>query len=107
MFTIRLREAQWQLALANNATMLIWLGKQWLGQTDEGPRRARRRAGSLTAGEQARLIVAQRPLIIGGQSFSAKTPPVCRIACITARKGGRPRPICVPLNIRRLTQKAL
>jgi hypothetical protein len=26
---------QWKLARSGNATMLIWLGKQWLGQTDK------------------------------------------------------------------------
>jgi hypothetical protein len=30
-----LRRLQWKLARAGNATMLIWLGKQWLGQTDK------------------------------------------------------------------------
>ena len=37
---IRLRQAQWKSALGNekqpaNVTMLIWLGKQLLGQTDK------------------------------------------------------------------------
>lgn len=31
---VSLRRAQYQLALAGNATMLIWLGKQWLAQRD-------------------------------------------------------------------------
>jgi len=30
-----LRRLQWKLARAGNPTMLIWLGKQWLGQTDK------------------------------------------------------------------------
>jgi len=30
-----LRQAQFKLALAGNATMQIWLGKQLLGQTDK------------------------------------------------------------------------
>lgn len=30
-----LRRMQWKLARSGNATMLIWLGKQWLGQTDK------------------------------------------------------------------------
>lgn len=30
-----LRREQWKLAQKGNATMLIWLGKQWLGQTDK------------------------------------------------------------------------
>src|SRR3954468_8014774 len=30
---ISLRRAQWQSALAGNSTMLIWLGKQELGQS--------------------------------------------------------------------------
>lgn len=30
-----LRRQQWALAQNNNATMLIWLGKQLLGQTDK------------------------------------------------------------------------
>jgi IS30 family transposase len=32
---ISLRRAQWDLALKGNKTMLIWLGKQHLGQTDK------------------------------------------------------------------------
>ena len=32
----RLRSAQIKLALSGNATMLIWLGKNMLGQTDAG-----------------------------------------------------------------------
>lgn len=31
---VSLRRAQWQLAHKGNATMLIWLGKQYLGQRD-------------------------------------------------------------------------
>jgi hypothetical protein len=42
---ITLLEAQWRLALANNATMLIWLGKQYLGQTDAGPRAGAEESG--------------------------------------------------------------
>jgi hypothetical protein len=34
---IRLRIAQWDAAMAGNVTMLIWLGKQYLGQSDRGP----------------------------------------------------------------------
>jgi hypothetical protein len=30
-----LRRKQWELAQSGNATMLIWLGKQLLGQTDK------------------------------------------------------------------------
>lgn len=30
-----LRRAQWKLAMAGNATMCIWLGKQLLGQRDQ------------------------------------------------------------------------
>lgn len=30
-----LRREQWKLAQKGNASMLIWLGKQWLGQTDK------------------------------------------------------------------------
>jgi hypothetical protein len=32
---IALRRAQFQLAMSGNATMLIWLGKQWLAQRDK------------------------------------------------------------------------
>jgi hypothetical protein len=32
---VRLRRAQWQAADRGNVTMMIWLGKQWLGQTDQ------------------------------------------------------------------------
>jgi len=31
---IELRRLQWQKARSGNVTMLIWLGKQYLGQTD-------------------------------------------------------------------------
>jgi DNA-binding MarR family transcriptional regulator len=31
---ISLRHKQWQLAAQGNPTMLVWLGKQWLGQSD-------------------------------------------------------------------------
>ena len=34
MGKVSLRRAQYQTALAGNHTMQIWLGKQWLGQTD-------------------------------------------------------------------------
>lgn len=30
-----LRREQWKLARNGNATMLVWLGKQWLGQRDK------------------------------------------------------------------------
>lgn len=33
-----LRRAQFDLALTGNATMLIWLGKQWLGQCEKPAR---------------------------------------------------------------------
>ena len=33
---IRLRKAQIELALSGNCSMLIWLGKQYLGQKDSG-----------------------------------------------------------------------
>ena len=32
---ISLRREQWKLAQKGNASMLIWLGKQWLGQTEK------------------------------------------------------------------------
>ena len=31
---VSLRRKQWELAMSGNATMLIWLGKQYLGQND-------------------------------------------------------------------------
>ena len=30
-----LSKKQYEIAIAGNVTMLIWLGKQWLGQTDK------------------------------------------------------------------------
>lgn len=33
---ISLRREQWKLAQKGNCSMLIWLGRQWLGQTDKG-----------------------------------------------------------------------
>jgi hypothetical protein len=32
---VSLRHKQYQIAIGGNVTMLIWLGKQWLGQTDK------------------------------------------------------------------------
>jgi len=32
---VSLRRKQWEVALSGNVTMLIWLGKQYLGQTDK------------------------------------------------------------------------
>ena len=32
---VSLRRSQWQAAEKGNVTMLIWLGKQYLGQTEE------------------------------------------------------------------------
>jgi len=40
---VALRKMQWDLAMSGNTTMLIWLGKQYLGQTKSGP--SRRGAG--------------------------------------------------------------
>ena len=31
---IQLREKQWEVAMEGNVQMLIWLGKQYLGQKD-------------------------------------------------------------------------
>ena len=30
-----LRRKQWETAAKGNATMLIWLGKQWVNQSDD------------------------------------------------------------------------
>jgi hypothetical protein len=32
---VSLRRKQWELANKGNTTMLVWLGKQWLGQADK------------------------------------------------------------------------
>lgn len=32
---VNLRRKQYETAMAGNITMLIWLGKQWLGQSDK------------------------------------------------------------------------
>ena len=32
---IELRQKQWELAMMGNVQMLIWLGKQYLGQSDK------------------------------------------------------------------------
>ncbi len=34
---LALREAQWRAVVAGNVRMLIWLGKQELGQSNKGP----------------------------------------------------------------------
>ena len=49
---IRLRKAQFELALSGNCSMLIWLGKQYLGQKD-APTPDR---GSLPKGFSVKLI---------------------------------------------------
>jgi len=36
---ISLRRRQYKLAKQGNVTMMIWLGKQWLGQSDKTTRR--------------------------------------------------------------------
>jgi hypothetical protein len=43
-----LRRKQYDLALAGNSTMLIWLGKQWLGQVDKSERDIKSSDGSMT-----------------------------------------------------------
>ena len=35
---LALRKKQWDMAMAGDVKMLIWLGKQVLGQTDNPPR---------------------------------------------------------------------
>ncbi len=43
-----LRRKQYDLAIAGNSTMLIWLGKQWLGQIDKTERDIKSSDGSMT-----------------------------------------------------------
>jgi hypothetical protein len=43
-----LRRKQYDLAIAGNSTMLIWLGKQWLGQVDKTERDLKSSDGSMT-----------------------------------------------------------
>jgi hypothetical protein len=43
-----LRRKQYDLAIAGNSTMLIWLGKQWLGQVDKSERDIKSSDGSMT-----------------------------------------------------------
>ena len=50
---IALRQAQWRAALAGNTTMLIWLGKQYLGQTDQGPLPGAEASGPAGRGRRA------------------------------------------------------
>jgi hypothetical protein len=50
---IALRQAQWRAAEAGDSTMLIWLGKQYLGQTDQGPLSAAEGSGPAGRGRRA------------------------------------------------------
>ena len=43
-----LRRKQYDLAIEGNSTMLIWLGKQWLGQVDKSERDIKSSDGSMT-----------------------------------------------------------
>jgi hypothetical protein len=43
-----LRRKQYDLAIEGNPTMLIWLGKQWLGQIDKSERDLKSSDGSMT-----------------------------------------------------------
>jgi hypothetical protein len=43
-----LRRKQYDLAIEGNSTMLIWLGKQWLGQIDKSERDIKSSDGSMT-----------------------------------------------------------
>lgn len=54
---ISLRRAQWQTALSGNATMQIWLGKQYLGQDDGDIMRDLRRAAAAQIAAQAMLTL--------------------------------------------------
>lgn len=53
---ISLRRHQFQLAEAGNATMLIWLGKQYLGQTDKQEVDNRSSDGSMSPSKIAREL---------------------------------------------------
>src|SRR5690606_6388332 len=44
---VSLRRAQWKAAEGGNSTMLVWLGKQYLGQRDEPPIGEEGRGGAI------------------------------------------------------------
>ena len=52
---ISLRRAQWKSGLGGNVTMLIWLGKQMLGQTEKIERMEPREETKMTDQEVLRL----------------------------------------------------
>jgi hypothetical protein len=80
---ISLRAKQVQLALAGDRTMLIWLGKQWLGQKDRLDH-AVEISGGLTLAEIARQRLAKlhaepTPVrVIDAQPVKEEIPPMAR-----------------------------
>lgn len=54
---ISLRRHQYKLAEAGNATMLIWLGKQYLGQTDKQEVDNKSTDGSMSLTKIERVII--------------------------------------------------
>jgi hypothetical protein len=75
---IAVRQAQWWAAEAGNVTMMIWLGKQYLGQTNQGPLPARKQTGPLA--ESGALGDASRraPFLHRKQSLLGRAPARCR-----------------------------
>ena len=57
-----LRRRQWQAAMEGNVTMLIWLGKNMLGQSDSGPAQVAAKEAREVA--LARRAVEKNPKLI-------------------------------------------
>jgi hypothetical protein len=61
----KLLRAQFKLAMQGNVTMLIWLGKQWLGQSDKTEVRQER---AITSYSPAKIAAAKAALLAFGQA---------------------------------------
>ncbi len=57
-----LKRKQWEMAMGGNITMLIWLGKQNLGQTDKWENRIDAKVETLSSSERARIDDAKKML---------------------------------------------
>ena len=79
---ISLRRAQLQAAHAGDRTMLVWLGKQLLGQVDKIEK---------IGGDTAKFVVELPPPMSPEQWIAAYGKPGDNAIDVTNRKPGRPR----------------
>lgn len=75
----RIRQKQIQMALGGNVAMLIWVGKNWLGQTDKQEISGIENASTVNIllGQQQEEQLAQ--LVSMAQASATKTPVPARL----------------------------